>query len=56
MRSLEKLYQAPLETAREFAVVVSGAAGEARQKPTPAPQDLTFMQAMPARLSMPSVD
>jgi len=42
--SLEKLYQSPLATAGEFAVVVSGAAGEARQKRTLAPQDLTFMQ------------
>lgn len=44
MSSLEKLYQSPLETAGEFAVVVSGAAGAVRQKPTHVPHDLTLMQ------------
>lgn len=44
MSSLEKLYQSPLQTAGEFAVVVSGAAADVRQKPSGSPQDLTFMQ------------
>lgn len=44
MSSLEKLYQSPLQTAREFAVVVSGAIADVRQKPPGNPQDLTFMQ------------
>jgi len=42
--SLEKLYQSPLQTAGEFAVVVSGAIADVRQKPPGNPQDLTFMQ------------
>jgi hypothetical protein len=42
--SLEKLYQSPLATAGEFAVVVSGDAGASRQKLAHGPQDLTFMQ------------
>lgn len=44
MSSLEKLYQSPLETAGEFAVVVSGVGAPARHKPSGTPQDLTFMQ------------
>jgi hypothetical protein len=46
--SLEKLYQSPLSTAKEFAVAVGGATGTVpgtlRPKPTATAHDLTFMQ------------
>ena len=48
MSSLEKLYQSPLGTGKEFAVVVGGATGTVpsalRPKQTAAAHDLTFMQ------------
>lgn len=49
MSSLEKLYQSPLGTAGEFAVVVSGAVGAARPKLTHAPHNLTLMQVYAGR-------
>ena len=44
MSSLQNLYQSPLETAGEFAVVVAGNIGSVREKQTATPHDLTFMQ------------
>jgi hypothetical protein len=47
--SLQKLYESPLETAKEYAVVVSGAISDVREKHTDASHDLTFMQVYASR-------
>lgn len=49
MSSLENLYQLPLETAKQYAVVVSGAIRAVREKHDHPPHDLTFMQVYASR-------
>ena len=50
MSSLQKLYDSPLETAREFAIVVSGTGAAIRQKDSTTAHDLAFQQV---RASVP---
>jgi hypothetical protein len=42
--SLKNLYQSPLETAKQYAVVVAGNINSTREKLTATPHDLKFMQ------------
>jgi hypothetical protein len=50
MSSLKKLYESPLETATQYAVVVAGDITNTREKATPTAHDLKFMQV---RASVP---